>query len=141
MKKIRDAEQFRAEISAPKGILGNPFYEGNVREDDEFFHITCHVDLQTVSKIERGEYVELEKLMPRMKGKVRTEEQKTELYFQDGHPYFVPFTDKERKINGFRKWENAFRVYAAIYSKANPNRAAEIWKYVYIINTASNAYT
>ena len=43
-KHIMEAEQFGAEISAPKGIIENPFYGESVKEDDEFFHITCHVD-------------------------------------------------------------------------------------------------
>ena len=47
----------------------------------------------------------------------------------------------EAKINSVRCWEQAFRVYAAIYSKANPGRAAEIWQYVHIINVAASAYT
>ena len=39
-----------------------------------------------------------------------------------------------------RKWEQAFRVYAAIYTKANPHRASEIWQYVYCINTAAQSF-
>ena len=43
-------------------------------DDDEFFHITCHVDASVRSKIEKGEYVDLEScyleinLMPEVKG-------------------------------------------------------------------------
>ena len=33
--------------------------------DDEFFHLTCHVDLNLKHKIERGEFVELDKLLTR----------------------------------------------------------------------------
>ena len=39
-----------------------------------------------------------------------------------------------------RQWKQAFRVYAAIYSRANPTRAAEIWQYVEIINQAAGTY-
>ena len=39
-----------------------------------------------------------------------------------------------------KKWEQAFRVYEAIYSKANSSRSAEIWHYLYIINTAVSSY-
>ena len=31
-------------------------------------------------------------------------------------------------------------MYAAIYSKANPTRSAEIWQYLHIINTAASSY-
>ena len=37
-------------------------------EDDEFFHLTCHIDNVMRNKIERGDYVELEKLLPKGKG-------------------------------------------------------------------------
>ena len=83
--------------------------------DNEFFHITCHIELGLKQKIERGEFVELERLLPR-----------------DGN---------KRKISSVRKWEQAFRLYTAIYSRANPHRVAEIWQYVYVINLAATSYT
>ena len=43
-------------------------------------------------------------------------------------------------ITNVRRWEQAFRVYAAVYSEANPARAAEIWQYMYVINTAAGSY-
>ena len=46
---------------------------------------------------------------------------------------------KQSKINGFRRWEQAFRVYATIYCGANPHRAKEIWQYISVINTAASA--
>ena len=38
-----------------------------------------------------------------------------------------------------KKWDQAFRVYAAIYTHANPDRASEIWQYIYVIHTAAAA--
>ena len=52
----------------------------------------------------------------------------------------VPSTDKESKITNIRRWEQAFRIYAAIYSQENPDRAAEIWQYVHVVNTAAASY-
>ena len=49
--------------------------------------------------------------------------------------------DRDKKISGVHKWEQAFRVYAAIYSQANPLRSAEIWQYVYIINKAASVFS
>ena len=132
------AEKFRASVNAPKGIEANEFYE-HLKDDDDFFHITAHVDPATVLKIQKGEFIDLEKLLPRPKG-IFNEQPKTRFFFQDGHPYFAPQVDRSRMITSFRKWENAFRVYAAIYSQANPDRAGEIWQYVFVINTAANAY-
>ena len=106
--------------------------------DDQFFHLTCHIDPNLKSKIERGEYVELEKLLPKDRRKSRDENQLT-LVHRDGMTYFAPVS--ESKIGSVRRWEQAFRIYAAIYSRANPHRAAEIWQYVYVINTAATTYS
>ena len=57
----------------------------------------------------------------------------------EGGTYLVP-ANRDSKINSFRRWEQAFRVYATIYCGANPHRAREIWQYISVINTAANAY-
>ena len=53
--------------------------------------------------------------------------------------YFTLANDHS-KISGICTWEQAFRVYAAIYSKAQPSRASEIWQYIYVINLAAASY-
>ena len=54
--------------------------------------------------------------------------------------YLVLVTDKDNKINGIRKWDQAFRMYTMIFCGANPHRSREIWQYVSIINTAAATY-
>ena len=49
-------------------------------------------------------------------------------------------SDHLNKINGYRRWEQAFRIYATIYCGANPTCAREIWQYVSVINTASTSF-
>ena len=63
---ILQAERYRAEIEQPQGrnLFQNP-PQGRVLSDDNFFHITCHVDSATKKKIENGEFIELEKLLPK----------------------------------------------------------------------------
>ena len=53
---IVEAEQFKTAVNLLQSIADNPFYhsEGPVREDDDFFHITCHVDPVIKGKIKRG---------------------------------------------------------------------------------------
>ena len=58
------AEQFKAAIAEPAGM--SPKLLSSVT-DDEFFHLLCHVEQSLVSKIEHGEYIELEKLLPKDK--------------------------------------------------------------------------
>ena len=43
-------------------------------------------------------------------------------------------------MNTLKKWDQAFRVYASIYSRANPHRSHEIWQYVHVIMTAASHY-
>ena len=57
---------------------------------------------------------------------------------RDRQMYFVP-AEKD-KINNVRRWEQAFRVYATIYSQCNPQRSPEIWQYIHIINTAASSF-
>ena len=139
-KAIIDAEKYKAAL-APKG----KDQQINRDVDDEFFHVTCHVETALRMKCSMGEFVDLEKLIPklRMTGKNRVDtryDQKFELVTKEGQAFVVPSADKESKITNVRKWEQAFRIYAAIYSQANPDRAAEIWQYVHVINTAAASF-
>ena len=126
-----------------QSVTDNIYFESDgLRDDDEFFHLTCHVEPTLVAKIERGEFVELEKLLPKNRSGLTSDgsENRTELIFREGKPVIVPHIDRSRLITGIRKWEQAFRIYAAIYSKANPSRSAEIWQYVFVINTAAASH-
>ena len=147
---ILDAEKTRANIQPLKGNgdfldtirnEGQGSKQSNVNGesdvDDEFFHITCHIEEGLQHKIKCSEFVELEKLLP--KPKRVSGDDRMELVFKDGSTYFTPKV-REQKINNVRKWEQAFRVYAAIYSKANPSRAVDIWQYVYVINSAAGSF-
>ena len=163
-KLIVEAEQFKAMIEDPKGKYANllnitalPDEEKLMKEmkepnrgqfrklseedtelkDDEFFHITCHMDPTLRSKIEKGEFVELEKLLPKNRNK--NNEGKLEWVHKEGMTYLAP-VERDNRISGVRRWEQAFRVYAAIYSKAHPERSAEIWQYIHVINTAASTY-
>ena len=95
--------------------------------DNQFFHVTCHVEPNLRAKIQWGEYFDLEKLLPKSKMN-KGNDNKMDLVFREGHSYFIPATS-DMKI-----------TYAAIYSQANPTRAAEIWQYVHIINMAASSY-
>ena len=159
-RMIAEAEKFKVSVNAPTGEVNNLMvqqvvladaqptrlpdpdptpmiaYQPNI--DDEFSHIACHIDSSIKAKIERGEFVDLEKLLP--KNRRNSNDCRMDLVFRDGHSYFVP-AQADNKITGIRKWEQAFRVYATIYSQANPSRSAEIWQYVHVINTAASSYT
>ena len=129
-------------------LLGNnssnvdvEFIKALVDNDDEFFHVTCHVEPSLRQKIEKGEFVDLEKLLPRERFPHKmSDDRRMEMVSRDGMTYFVPASDKDSRINGIRRWEQDFRIYAAIYCKEHPTRSAEIWQYVHVINTAAASF-
>ena len=151
-KILLESEKFKVNITAPQGRLSDLKQLVDIDEnilrlremdsDDDFFHVTCHADQSVKTKIEAGEFIDLERLLPKEKGGMMDcrDEQQLELVTRGGNTFFAPRAN-ERKINGIRKWEQAFCVFAAIYCHANPSRSAEIWEYVYIINSAASVYS
>ena len=133
---IIDAEQYKAHIEKPTGTLE---FNGNGLSDDDFFHLICHVEPSMRAKIEKGQYVDLEKLLPN--DRLRKNDQATRLgwWHKEGDTFLAPI-NKDQRINSAKRWDAAFRVYATIYCRANPDRAGEIWQYIDIIHTASSAY-
>ena len=141
---ILDAERFKAAIAPPQGNLTMNMnmttqqLQRILDTDDDFFHVSSHVESGTVVKIERGGYVELEKLKPRT-NEVDTEN-RMELVNRNGMSFWVTARDKEGKISNVKKWDEVFRIYSTIYTRANPERAAEILQYVDTIHVAAAAY-
>ena len=140
---IIESEKYKAGLAAPKGIA----IDQNLKllrqfdNDDDFFHVTCHVDNALKQKIQNGEYIELERLLPKPSGGIESTDdgEVLELVSRGGQTYFAPARDRA-KISNVCKWDQAFRVYAAIYSEANPNRSTEIWQYIYVIHKAASVY-
>ena len=141
-KAIIEAEKNKAELIHPQGMSVNdikipPNVQLSVVDtDDDFLHIVCHIEPQLVIKIQKGEFVELEKLLQKPEHLRYEDESKRIVIEKEGERFCVP-CKKENKISNVRKWEQAFRVYATIYSQANPVRASEIWQYVEVINQAA----
>ena len=123
---VIEAEHYQAKIQSP-GENVSHFANLDQHSDDKFFHLTCHVDEGLVCKIEAGEYVDLEKLLPREKSHKLGDETRLEWVHREGGTFLVPVNEKENRISGIRKWEQAFRAYATIYCGAHPQRAKEIW--------------
>ena len=142
-KDVIDSEKFKAEVNSSGGKAQQskylvPMVDYSVSDhDSDFFAMTCHVEESIKEKIRRGEFIELEKLLAKKQKFNERKERHLEFVNKDGHSYLVQGEEKEGKIFSYRKWEQAFRVYAQIYSDANPHRCAEIWQYVDSIHSAS----
>ena len=121
-RAVLAAEKFKAAIAPPvKGMAPGTYFKDDL--DIEFMHVACHIDANTRAKIQRGEFVDLERLLPKANPlkfhRESDEEKRMQMVSRDGMPYWVP-AEKENKIDCFKKWEQAFRVYASIYCQANP---------------------
>ena len=143
-KLVVNSETHKATVEPPaRGKLIEQFDKLQAppddMDDDQFFHLTCHVDNSLKEKIEQGEFVNLERLLPK-KRSFSNEEGRLEWTTKDGMTFLTPVQDKETKINSFKKWDQAFRVYAAIYCNANPSRSGEVWQYIHTIFSASVSY-
>ena len=100
--------------------------------DDDFFHLTSHIDNNLQEKVKKRQYVDLDKLLPKDhfscfdgRGTSVNDDNKFEWVQRDGGTFLMP-ARKTSRITGFRKWEQVFWVYATIYCSKNPTRSTEI---------------
>ena len=64
-----------------------------------------------------------------------------EIVNREGRPYFAPAAEREQPtINSFRKWEQAFRIYAGVFCEANPQRSHELFQHINNIHEASLSF-
>ena len=147
-KLLIEAEQFKAAVEPPRGNANHtnssPGPSGVKRgefdvEDDEFFHLTCHIDGALKAKIEGGKFVELEKLLPKRRN-FKGDDSHLEWVSRDRMTFLAPAQDWDLKINSIKRWDQAFWVYAAIYCNGNRKRSGEVWQYIYVIHSAAGSY-
>ena len=138
---ILKSEKFKAQLVAPKGMPSK--IDSSIEllrkldNDDDFFHTSCHIEPALRQKIEQGEFIDLDKLLPSEKGGVSmVQDNRLGLVYEDGEAFLAP-AKKVNKINSIRKWDSAFRVYATIFTEANPHRASELLQYVQVIHLAA----
>ena len=146
MNQFRGVDQMMMTSPVPQLLSTPPPVIGTGCSDDDFFHLTSHIDKNLKAKIEKGEFVDLDRLLPKERNGVfdpssAGDEQGTGMRWvqRDGGTFLEP-VKRASKITNLRRWEQAFRVYATMYCSENPNRSREIWQYISVINTASSAY-
>ena len=148
-KFILEAEQFKASVQPPKGLDFNDsqgVFSNVIKtlledQDDDFFHLTSHLDDNLKGRIELGEFIDLDRLLPKSRTQIMSDADQSMQQFvnRDGSVYWAPPV-KESRITNIRQWEQAFRIFAAVYCNANPSRSTEIWQYVFVINTAATSF-
>ena len=106
--------------------------------DDNYMVIGAYVEPSLQEKIIRGEYVDFARLLPKEHNFGK--DQRMQLISHEGQTYFVPDEQETSGFVNFNKWEQAFRVFMNIFTKAHPERASELIQYNHVIFTASAAY-
>ena len=84
---------------------GNFVGNGTNLTDDDFFHLICHIDVALKQKIEKGDYVDLDKLLPRDKANpniTHGDYEKLEWVQSEGSSFLVP-AKRQSRINSFRR--------------------------------------
>ena len=139
---IREAETAKAHIFAPKGRSQRDGTDDNFKFvawiDQDYMVVGNHVDESTRQKIVLGQYVNFSKLVPKERILVE-EDGRMELMVCNGKTYWLPVVDAV-SINNFVRWEQAFRVFANIYTQQFPKKAGELIQYNHIIHSISSCY-
>ena len=105
--------------------------------DREYMVVGGHLDEHLQNKIINFEYVDFARLIPKDRV-TKVEDHRLELVCKGGATFFAPISDRELSgINNFTKWEQAFRIYSNIITKAYPSKATERIQYNHVIYTAS----
>ena len=106
--------------------------------DEKYLVIGAHINIFMQQKIVNCKYVDFSKLLP--KGRFGSEENRLELVSRGGATYFVPVQRDTISISSFSKWEQAFRVFSNIFTRAHQSKASELIQYNHIIHTAANTF-
>ena len=132
-KLIVEAEKSKIQMFNPTGN------KSLIEVHDDFFHHSSHIDGTLIAKIEAGKFVELEKLIP--KEKFIHSDGWLQMIYGDGAQFLQPVSEKDTPpINNPRRWEQAFDIYATIYTMKYPHRATEIFRYMFNIRSAATVY-
>ena len=141
---IREAENVKTKMFATPGKEQCKNRGGNlihsVIADDDYLILGAHLDEHLTEKIIRGEYIDLAKLLPRDRlSTTQSEGQRLQLVIKGGQSFWVPMNDN-LSINNFQKWEQAFRIFSDVYSRAHPHRSPELLQYCHVINMIASQY-
>ena len=140
---LQEAERFKARVFQTPGkvmdqgvhIESNQDMVHTLILDERYLSVASHVDLATKNKVVNNEYVDFSKLLPRDRVQVK-EDQWMQFVSRGGMSFFVPVNESSG-IHSFGKWEQAFRVFSDIYTRAHPGRSSELIQYNHTIYTAS----
>ena len=138
-QNVQLAEAGKANMYAVKG--NNELFHSVVVEED-YGILASHVDELTKRKIVNGEFVDFAKLIPNDRVSMETSRDcRLEIVSKNGQTFFQPVAERELSgITGIGKWDQAFRIFSAIYNEAHPLRAIELLQYNHTIHHAAQLF-
>lgn len=126
----------RPDLEVPAGVDDDEHdkFRHAFKIDQEFSSLTARVNPEIKRRIEQGQYINLQRLLPKFKVDPNDDHDKYRMVSKDGYSYFVDDRESSNKedglpINSIARWDQAFRVFSAIYLEANPKKVSEIAEY------------
>lgn len=113
--------------------------------DQKHDRITARVNRELIARIGLGQYINLQRLLPKNRVDPNDDHDKFRMVTKDSYSYFVDDKEMSNKedglpVNSIARWDQAFRVYSAIYLKANPSKVAELADYTQSIHKYAATY-
>ena len=139
--KGNEIEQRLKQIRIQQERLVNQAIPINRSVGESYLLVASHVDEVTREKILNNQYIDFAKLLKHDQPGVCDDDQKMIMVNRGGLSYWVPMADKNNTINGYVRWDQAFRVFLDIYTGKFPGRMSELIQYGHIIFTASYTYS
>lgn len=118
------------------------FYEAMLI-DQNSKKVGVHIDPKMQERIGRGEFVNLQRLLPKRKLNIDPDERSLQMTNNSGTIGLSESTDSIKDclpINCLSRWEDGFRVYMGIYVRFNPNKCDEMIQYMENIKNAARIY-
>ena len=109
--------------------------------DEDYIVVGNHIDKSMRNKIANSEYVDFAKLIPRDRFISGEEDHCMEMVNRNGMSFWMPVADRGGMvISNFSKWEQAFCVFANVYTHFYPDKAGDLIQYNHIIHTAAQTF-
>ena len=145
---MREAEVSKAWIHEVAGRWGTEEENRNICNelactilvDNDYQVLGNHLDDSIKKKIVQHEYVDFARLLPRDRVKVENDN-RLEMINPNGKTYWVPYSDQDNlAITSYNKWDQAFRIFSSVYTRAHLGRASELLQYHHLIYSATQNY-
>ena len=106
--------------------------------NEEYLAIGSHLDENTIEKIKSGTYIDFAKLFPRDRLAIE-EDNRLQPIVKYGQVFWQSPVENQSvgSISSYYRWEQAFKVYSNVYTKAHPQRASKLIQYSHDIHVAS----